>query len=336
MLRFEHATYLYALLLVGVLIGAFFVVVRWKSGVTSGIGNPDLVSQLFQGYSPERFKLKFVLIAVALAMLVLGAANLQQGDKMERITRKGVDVMIALDVSKSMLATDVQPSRLDRAKQLISKLLDGMGNNRVGLVLFAGNAYLQMPLTVDFDAARMYLSTAGPQIVPSQGTAIDKAIAMCDRSFSQNEKLHKAIVLISDGEDWDEGAIQAARQAHDQDGIVIHTVGVGTTEGAPILDPSTGDYKRDARGQLILTRMNPKEMQAIAAAGHGTYQYLDNPDQVAIQLEHQLDAMQKNVYGENLYSDYISYFQYFLAVGLLLLAAEFFIPETSMSLWNKA
>lgn len=336
MLRFEHPTYLFALLLLAVLIGAFTWVLRWKSNVIQRIGQPNLVQQLFQGYSPKRFRTRFMLLAIAYGMLVLGAANLQQGDKMEKITRKGVDVMIALDVSKSMLATDVQPSRLDRAKQLISKLLDGMNNDRVGLVLFAGNAYLQMPLTVDFDAARMYLATAGPQIVPTQGTAIDKAIEMCDRSFNPNEKLHKSIVLVSDGEDWDEGAIRAARQAHDQDGIVIHTVGVGTTQGAPILDPATGDYKRDAKGQLILTRMNPKEMQAIADAGHGTYHVLDNPDQVALQLEHQLDSMQKNIYGENLFSDYISYFQIFLAIALILLVTEYLIPESGFSLWSKS
>lgn len=326
MLRFQHSEYLYALVLL-IIIGIIFAGVwRWKRKTIRKIGDKDLVSQLFSGYSPRRFNLKFWLLFVAFAFIVMGAANLQMGSKMEKITRKGVDVMIALDLSNSMLSTDVQPSRMDRAKQLVNRMLDKMTNDRVGLVVFAGNAYLQMPLTVDYSAARMYLSSANPGMLPTQGTALDKAIEMCQQSFNQKERKHKAIILISDGEGWDNDAISAAQKAHDK-GIVINTVSVGTQQGGPIMDPQTGSYIKDDKGNIVITKMDDKLLQGVAAAGNGVYQHLDNTDAVATNLLQQLNTMQKKEFGENIFTDYNSYFQYFLAIGLVLLLLDLFIPE---------
>lgn len=326
MLRFQHSEYLYALVLL-VLIGLVFIGIwRWKRKAIRKIGDRNLVSQLFSGYSPRRFNLKFWLLFLAFAFIVLGAANLQMGSKMEKITRKGVDVMIALDLSNSMLAKDVQPSRMERAKQLVNRMLDKMTNDRVGLVVFAGNAYLQMPLTVDYSAARMYLESANPGLLPTQGTAIDKAIELCEQSFNQKERKHEAIILISDGEGWDNDAVAAAQKAHDK-GIVISTVSVGTTQGAPIMDPQTGSYIKDDKGNLAITKMDDKLLRGVASSGHGLYQHLDNTDAVTTNLLAQLDTMQKKEFGENIFTDYTSYFQYFLGIGLVLLLLDFFIPE---------
>lgn len=328
MLRFEHSQYLYALFLL-ILIGLIFVgVLAWKQRTIRKIGDKSLVQQLFTGYSKRLFSLKFWLLFFGFAFIALGAANLQMGSKMQKITRKGVDVMIALDVSNSMLAQDVQPSRLDRARQLVNRLLDKVSNDRVGLVVFAGNAYLQMPLTVDYSAARMYLSTANPALIPTQGTAIDKAIQRSDKAFNQKERKHKAIIIISDGEDWSNEAIEAAKKAHDN-GDVINTIGVGSPKGAPIRNPQTGDYKRDDDGNLVLTKLNEDALKSIAAAGNGIYQHLGNTEAVVQTLTDQLNKMQKKEYGENIFTDYNSYFQYFIGLGLLLLVIEFFIPETT-------
>ncbi len=327
LLRFQHSEYLLGLSLLILFVLVFAAVLVWKRMSIKKLGDRELVEQLFTGYSKRFFRLKFILLFLAFFIGVLGAANLQMGNKMEKITRKGVDVMLALDVSKSMLAEDVQPSRLERAKQLISKLMDKMNNDRVGLVVFAGNAYLQMPLTVDYNAARMYLSTVNPDMVPTPGTAIDKAINLCNDSFNQKERKHKAIILISDGEDWSDDAINAAKSAYN-DGVVINTVGIGSPQGAPIKDPDTGEYKKDENGNIVVTKLNEGEMKAIAAGGHGIYQYLDNTDQVVKNLTDKLNSMQKKEFGENLYVDYYSYFQYFLAISLVLLLIEFFVPET--------
>ena len=331
MIKFQHIEYLAGLTLLFLFLLLFISVLIWKKKSIRRIGNKTLVEKLFSGYSSRLFRLKFILAFLAFFFGVVGAANIQIGDKMEKVSRKGVDVVIALDVSKSMLAQDVQPSRLDKAKQLILRMMDQMPNDRIGLLVFAGNAYLQMPLTVDFSAARMYLNTVTPDMVPTPGTVIAKAIENSDQAFDPKEKLHKAIVLISDGEDWDNGALDAAKASYD-DGVVINTVGVGTPEGAPFRDPETGDFKRDENGNLVITRPNPEEMKAIADAGHGIYQHLDNTAQVASAIVQRLDAMQQKEFGENLFTDYSSYFQYFLGIALVLLIIEFCLPEKSRKL----
>ncbi|MHB1921334.1 MAG: VWA domain-containing protein [Chitinophagaceae bacterium] len=326
MLRFQHPEYLYGLVLLIIFLLFFLAVLLWKRRSIKKIGDPELVEQLFTGYSLKRYRLKFILLFFAFFLGVIGLANPQMGDKMEKITRKGVDVVIALDVSKSMLSQDVQPDRLERAKQLVNDLLDKMSNDRVGLVVFAGNAYLQMPLTVDFSAARMYLHTVNPDMVPTPGTDIGQAIARSNEAFDQQERKHKAIILITDGEDHDPTALEETQKAF-ADGVVVHTVGIGSVEGSPILDPDTGHYMKDSKGQTVISRLNQKELEEIAAAGHGIYQHLDNPDEVAKNLEAQLEKMGQKEYGENIFTDYKSYFQYFLGVALVLLLMECFIPE---------
>ncbi|PSL49120.1 Ca-activated chloride channel family protein [Chitinophaga niastensis] len=327
MLRFQHSEYLWALALLLLLQVAFLGVSWWKRRSIRRIGDPVLVEKLFTGYSRKLFVLKFLLIFLAFFFGVIGLANLQKGSRMEKITRKGVDVVIALDVSKSMLATDVQPDRLTRAKQLISKLMDKLDNDRVGLVVFAGNAYLQMPLTVDYSAAKMYLSTVSPDMIPSQGTAIGQAIQVSDDAFNKKERKHKAMILISDGEDHDETAIQRTKAAF-ENGAVTNTIGIGSVAGSPLPDPETGTYKKDRQGNTVISKLNEEELKGIAAAGRGIYQHLDNnTDDVVNTLAAKIDSMEQKEFGENVFTDYNSYFQYFLGVSLALLLIEFFIPE---------
>src|SRR5690625_722047 len=328
MLRFEHSGYLYLLFLL-ILIGLVFLsVLAWKRKAIRRMGDKSLITQLFTGYAPRLFKLKFWMLFFGFAFIVLGAANVQMGDKLQKVTKKGVDVMIALDVSNSMLAQDVKPNRLERAKQLISKLMLKVPNDRIGLVVFAGNAYLQMPLTVDFSAAKMYLNTITPWMIPKQGTAIDSDIERSQKAFGKKELLHKAIVLISDGEDWSEEGINAAKKAH-KSGIVINTIGIGSAKGAPIRNPKTGEYFKGKDGEVVLTHLNEKLLKTIAKTGNGIYQHLTNTDKAVTALANQLNSIQKKAYGENLYADYKSYFQYFIAIGMLLLLIESFIPEAT-------
>ncbi|GAA0532501.1 VWA domain-containing protein [Chitinophaga japonensis] len=327
MLRFQHSEYLWALVLLLVLQLAFIGVSWWKRRSIRKLGDPTLVESLFLGYSRRLFVLKFLLLFVAFFFGVIGLANLQKGSRMEKITRKGVDVVIALDVSKSMLARDVKPDRLTRAKQLITKLMDKLDNDRVGLVVFAGSAYLQMPLTIDYSAARMYLSTVSPDMIPTQGTAVSQAIEVSTNAFNKMERKHKTLVIISDGEDHEEGSAEKARNAFGE-GVVINTVGIGSPAGAPLTDPETGAPKRDREGNVVISKLNEDELKSIASAGKGVYAHLDNnTEDVVNTLVNKIDGMEQKEFGENIFTDYNSYFQYFLAICLVLIIAEFFIPE---------
>ena len=211
MIQFQHIEYLIGLAVLPVMIALYIFVIRWKKKTITKIGDPDLVSQLILGYSQKKFRLKFILFSVAFAIgiIALASPRLPLGNNM--VSRSGIDVMIALDVSKSMLAQDIKPDRLERAKQVLSKLIDQLGDDRIGIVVFAGRAYLQMPLTTDHAAAKMYLSSATPAVVPTQGTVIGDALKMCYASFGVKEKKFKSIILVSDGEDHDENALTLAK-----------------------------------------------------------------------------------------------------------------------------
>lgn len=256
----------------------------------------------------------------------MGAGNLQSPGKMENISRKGVDVMIALDVSKSMLAEDTKPNRLERAKQLVNKLIEKMQNNRIGLVLFAGRAYIQMPLTADHGAAKMYIQTAGPEAVPSQGTVIGEALRMCNTAFDSKDRKFKSIVLISDGEDHDPQALQMTK-ALAQNGVMVNTVGIGSPDGAPLIDHMTNELKKDALGNAIITKLNEPELQKLAQDTKGIYIRLDDTSDAVEKIKTQIDTIEQKALGDETFINYKSYFQWFLAAALLLLLIELFTPE---------
>ncbi|HXD76634.1 MAG TPA: VWA domain-containing protein [Puia sp.] len=326
MFRIEHSEFLIGLAGLPVLLALLWLLLRWKKDTVARIGDPGLVGQLIGTFSSVRFLVKAGLVLLAFTGVVLAAANFQKPGSMENVQRKGVDVMIALDVSKSMLAKDIKPSRLERAKQFLLRLVDQLPNDRIGLVLFAGRAYLQMPLTTDHGAAHMYIEQASPDVVPTQGTVIADALQMANTAFNSKERKYKSIVLVSDGEDHDPEAAKVARKLA-QDGVLINTVGIGSAEGSPIEDPATGELKKDQEGHTVISKLNEAELQRLATETNGTYLRLDNVEDAVITMTQQLDAAEKKATSDAEFIDYKSYFQWFLAAALILLLGDFFFAE---------
>lgn len=292
------------------------------------MGDRKLVKALIGTYSSKLFSLKFVLLSIAFAAGVVMLMDLRKPAGAEGINRKGIDVVMALDVSKSMLATDLAPNRLERAKQLIVKLMNTMPNDRIGLVLFAGKAYLQMPLTTDHGAANMFVASAGPDAVPQQGTVISEAIRRSATAFNAAERRFKAVILISDGEDHDPEAVKTAKELSEH-GMMINTVGIGSPEGAYIPDPVTGENKIDpATGATVISKLNEDELKEIAESTNGIYVRLQDTDEAVRQLHQQLSQIESKAFGDVSLMNFNAYYWWFAAAMLIFLLAEYFIPET--------
>lgn len=318
MLAFQHPDYLYLLFLLLPFAIAYAAWRRWRHARLHRMGDPRLVMAQFKDFRKGKADRRFLFCSIAFALTVLAAANLRRPGGASQTQIKGVDVMIALDVSKSMLATDVSPSRLIRARQFIERLLAQMGNNRAGLIVFAGRAYQQVPLTTDFSVLRMMLQSAGPQMVPAQGTVISDAIELAQEGFPKNEKKYRALILISDGEDHEEKAISSAKKAASE-GLIIHTVGVGSPQGTTIPDPETRSVKLDERGAPVISKLNEKMLRDISNAANGTYTLLQNPDAAAGVINAALERMEQQDMGTMQYTNYNSYFQWFLLPALICL-----------------
>ncbi|MEO6583136.1 MAG: VWA domain-containing protein [Ferruginibacter sp.] len=326
MFNLEHIEFLLVLAAVPLFILLYVLALARKRKMARKLGDPQLVKQLTRYYHPGKFALKFLLIIIAFTALAFAFANVRSADESEDVKRNGIDVMVALDVSNSMLAQDISPTRLDRAKQVIGRVIDKLGNDRIGLVIFAGKAYLQMPLTADHGAAKLYLSSTTTASVPTQGTVIGDALKMCYLSFNNQDKKYKTVLLFSDGEDHDEGAIDLAKKMA-ADGVVIHTVGVGSPGGASIPDAETGGLKMDVNGNVVVTKLNETTLQKIATASRGQYQLFTNTDAVVNNIIGQLKTMDQRKIRDDSLMNYKSYFQYFLALAFLFLLIELFISE---------
>jgi len=324
--RLEHIEFLIGLAALPLLLLAFFYVLQWKKKTKLKIGEPRLVNELLKNYSPLLFVLKFIIMALAFVVIIAGSANLQKQGEADNVSRKGVDVMIALDVSNSMMAEDIKPNRLERAKQLVNKLVDKMDNDRIGLVLFAGRAYMQMPLTTDHAAARMYIQNASPDAVPTQGTVISEALRIAGSGFNSKDRKFKSIVLISDGEDHDPEALKMT-QTLEQNGVMINTVGIGSPEGSPIIDYTTNEARKDAQGNTIITKLNEAELQQLSQTTNGIYVHLDDVDDVVQKITAQLATIEQKATGDKSFVNYQSFFQWFLAAALILLLIELLVPE---------
>ena len=335
MLSFQNIEFVYGLGILFPLVGLLYLTIRWKHKTKRALGNERLINQLTKGYSEKKYIIKVVAIIVPIGLLLISAANLRKPIKEKGSAGTGIDVMIALDVSKSMLAEDEKPTRLDKAKDLIYKLTAQLQDNRIGLVVFAGRAYLQMPLPSDIGATKMFVSNANPSLIGWQGTVIGDALMLCSNSLDTKEKKYKAAILITDGEDQDSKALDAAKELAEK-GVIVHTVGVGSVSGAPIIE-GTNDYKRDADGKTVITKLNSALLQQIADATGGTYHYLDNSEAVSNNLSQVLNSMDKKAIGSpGSYVDYQSYYFIFLAIALLLLVVELFITEkTKTSFLSK-
>lgn len=336
MLHFQYLQYLLVLIGVPLIIISYRFVIRWKKNTVKKIGDPDLVHSLISEYSPLKFRSKYFLILTAFILCAFALAGLVKPDQNQRLTRTGTDLMIALDVSRSMEATDVKPNRLERAKQLISKIIDNMPGERIGLVIFAGRAYLQMPITVDLKAAKMYISAITTNDVPTQGTVISSALRMSMAAFSPQDKSYKSVLLISDGEDHDPDAEKAAKELAQQ-GIMVNTIGIGSPLGAPIPDEITGQYKTDRQGNTVISKLNEQGLQSIAQITNGVYQLYSDPDVIVKNLKNQLSHIEKgDMMSDSSYLSLKQYYWYFLAGAFLLLIIEMFISERKRSLKTTA
>ena len=336
MFRFENENYLWALLIIPILLILFWLAMRWRKNALSKFGEFSLVNKLVPDLSFNKQRLKFLLYLGAIGFTIIGLANPQVGSKLEKVKVQGVDVMIAIDVSKSMLAEDLSPNRLDVAKRLVSKLIEKLGNDRIGLIIFAGNAYLQMPLTVDYSAAKIFLKTINTDLVPTQGTALGQAIELAKENFDQEQNKFKALVLITDGENHETGAIDAAEDAHEE-GVVIHTLGIGSEEGAPIPEFNRGNkvgYKKDKAGNVVNSKIQEDVLVEIAESTGGNYFRVKGSQGEIPKIINQLKDMEKKDFEDRVFTDYADQFQYFLFIALLLLLLEFFISERSKG-WYK-
>lgn len=326
-LHFAHKEFAWLLASVIIFAGLFILVLLWKKKVRQRIGEARLVNALTRTYSHLLFNVKFGFLSLAFIAGVVAAMNLQKPGGEGSIQRKGIDVVIALDVSKSMLATDITPNRLERAKQLVTKLMNAMPDDRIGLVVFAGRAYLQMPLTNDHGAASMYVTSASPDAVPQQGTVVSEALTMSANAFNQEERRFKAVVLISDGEDHDANAVTTAKDLSRQ-GMMINTIGIGSPEGTTIPDAATGANKKDENGNDIISRLNEEELKKIAESTNGVYIRLQDAEEAVQLLKEQLTKIESKAFGDVSLMNFKTYYWWFAIAMFVLLVAEYFTPET--------
>jgi Ca-activated chloride channel family protein len=329
MFRFEHIEYLYILLLIPFFSTLFILLMIWKKKAIRRFGEWDVIAQLMPLLSGRKVVLKFIILMLAFGFLIIGIANPQIGSKLEKVQRKGADLVIALDVSNSMLSEDIKPDRLTRAVQGISKLIDRLEGDRLGIVVFAGKAYVQLPITTDYSAGKMFLSTISTQMAPSQGTAISEAIELSVQSFQEDER-SKAIIIITDGEDHEGNVLETAKIATDK-GIKIFTIGMGSPEGSPIpqfdaYGRQTG-YKTDRQGQTIVSKLDETTLQQLASAGNGIYVRASSGQDGLAKILDEINALEKQEIETKMFSEYEGRFQYFIAISLLLLILEFLIPE---------
>ena len=325
MFRFADIEMLWWLLTIPVFVVAYVLITRHKRRQLSEFGDPELMAQLMPDASKSRPIVKFALLMVALSLLIIAAARPQYGQQEKTVKRQGIEVMVALDISNSMLAEDVAPNRLDRAKQMLSKMIDNMVDDKVGLVVFAGEAFTQLPITCDYVSAKMFLNTISPKLIPTQGTAIGAALQTAIRSFgSQESDAGRAIILITDGENHEDDAIAAAKQAQEL-GIQVFVIGIGKPEGSPIPVLGTNDYIKDRSGQVVVSRLNEEMCQEIAQAGKGAYVRCDNTNTAMRALQQELDRIATTDLETTVYADYNEQYQSFVLIALLLLVIDFFI-----------
>ena len=326
MFRFEDPIYLWLLLAVPVLFLVRFVVWKQRKNKLKKFGDPQLLRQLMPDASVARPRVKFALLMAALSLLIVLLARPQMGSRISKEKRNGIETIIALDISNSMMATDVVPSRLDKSKLLVENLVDHFTNDKIGLVVFAGDAFVQLPITSDYVSAKMFLQNIDPSLIASQGTDIARAIDVSMHSFTHAEKVGKAIIVITDGEDHEGGAVEAAKIARKK-GINVFILGVGDPKGAPI-PTGDGGYMTDNTGQTVMSALNEEMCREVAKAGSGVYIHVDNTSDAQSRLNNELTKLQKGETESVVYSEYDEQFQAFGILVILLLIIEICILES--------
>jgi Ca-activated chloride channel homolog len=328
MFRFENPDYLYLLIIIPILAFTSLVISKRRKKAIEKFGNPELLESLMPNASVNRPIVKFYIMLLALAMIIVTMAGPQFGSKLETVKRKGIEIMIALDVSNSMNAEDIQPSRLDRAKRAIYQLVDKLNNDKVGLIVFAGQAYTQLPITTDYASAKMFISAINTGIISTQGTAIGKALDLGIRSFTSQEDINRAIIVITDGENHEDDAVQFAKAAAEK-GIKVYTVGMGLPKGAPIpvSGGSKNDFMKDREGNVVISKLDENMLIEIATAGDGEFISANNIRKGINDLIDHLSKLEKSEIDSKIYTEYDSQFQYIAIIVLLLLLIDFIILE---------
>ncbi len=336
MFKFEHIVYFYGLLAIPIML----VLVIWyfisRKNKLKKLGESNLVSQLIPYSSKRKRVIKVVLFMLGFCSLIVALCNLQTGSKLTEVKREGADIIVCLDVSNSMLAQDLSPNRLTRAKYALEKMIDGLQGDRLGLVIFAGEAYVQLPITIDYSAAKLFLESIGPGMVPVQGTNIEAAIEKASESFSNDEGKNRAIILITDGENHSSEAVAAAEKAG-KNGIMINTIGIGSEKGVPIPLIENGvikGYRKDKEGQTVITKLNSDVLKLIAGKANGVYVQASNADIGLNAVLDKISELDKAQLENKMYTDYEDQFQWFLGLALILFFIEFLISER-VSEWFK-
>ncbi len=336
-MELDERNYLYLLFILPVLAVLFLFNLYWKRKKQREFGDLEVIKRL----SPERsvFKpfLKLGIMLLALAMLIIGLVNPKIGTKVETVKREGIDIVFAMDVSKSMLCEDVAPSRLEKSKQIVSQIINQLGSDRIGIVAYAGSAFPVLPITTDYSVAKMFLQSMGPGMVSSQGTSLDEAIKLAGTYFDDKSKTSKLLIMISDGEDHSEGAEAAAEEAKKL-GMKIVTIGLGTEKGGTIPLKKNGvveSYQRDNNGEVVITKLNPNSLATIAKITDGGYVNGNNTHEVLDYIKATLDKIQKTEFESTQMADFQSQFQWFLGIGFVLLFLDVFFLERKTSWVNK-
>lgn len=333
MFRFEEPTYLYLLLPVAVLIGLHYATNYYRRKRLLRYGDLELLKAMMPDVSAFRREVKAWLVLIALALLIFTLARPQFGTKIDTRQRQGIEAIIAMDISNSMMAEDVGPNRLEKSKMLVSSIVDKMSDDKIGLIVYAGEAYTQLPITSDYVSAKMFLETISPALITTQGTDIKQAIDLAMKSFTPNQEVSKAIFVITDGEDNEGGAVEMAKAAA-ENGIKVYVLGVGSPQGAPIPMPGSSQYITDNSGNVVVSKLNEPMCREIAAAGQGAYIYVDNSSSAQKKLSEYVDKLAKKDMESVVYSEYDEQFQAVALLALFMLILDILIIERKNPLFK--
>ncbi len=333
MFRFENPDILYGLLIIPFLILIFIVLRLQRRNTLSKFASKQMINSLLVDYSPNKPYVKLILSLLIISSLIIALANPQFGTKVEKVKRAGIEIMFALDISNSMLSNDIQPNRLDRAKSLLTKLIDGLTGDKVGIVIFAGDAFLQMPLTTDYSASKLLLSTISPDLIAQQGTAIGAALDMSINSFSKDKDVSKVVLLISDGENHEDDAIDIAKEAKDKN-IKIYTIGMGTPNGGPI-PIGKGNFLKDENGEVVITKLSSSLLSEIAELTKGRFIYGNAKFSEIEGFINDVAKMNKKEMEDVVYTEYDSKFYYFLWLAFALIIVDIFVFEKKSPIFSK-
>ncbi|MER3375661.1 MAG: VWA domain-containing protein [Allomuricauda sp.] len=337
MIQFDEKIYFYLLGIIPVMVLAFFFLQIWKKRTQRQFADTNLLKRLAPDRSSFKSTLKLIFLLAGLSFLILGLVNPKIGTKLETVKREGVDIVFAVDVSKSMLAEDIAPNRLEKAKRLVSEIINQLASDRIGIIAYAGQAYPQLPITTDYGAAKMFLQSMNTDMLSSQGTAIDAAIDLASTYYDDTEQTNRVLFIVSDGEDHSEDNTVSAVDNATQNGIRVFTIGVGKAKGAPIPIKRNGvveSLKKDNQGEVVITKLNEAILSEVAERGNGEYIDGSNTEEAVEHIKELLNQMDKTEFEAKQFAEYKDQFQWFLAAGFLFLFLDIFLLDRKTQ-WLK-